>query len=568
MAEENNQDNQYIIELIEGNKLSKKKKFNIYYFDSPTSEINLDFSTQFENQSNFTIFKNFKEYTICVFTQTIDFESQVTINYINLYIFDNTFNSNKMIKIPFPLLNNKIITKKKNENKNFINVIYESIDEKNGFLFLVIVNEAFILNLYKNDEGDIKYKKIFQNNKKKDLNTKNNIIYLSHNINYDKKILEFVTIIKPINIFTIYIINYNDDYKVEIQNYNLEEQYRNKLQLNRFYTSKSEYYLFCENNNIPYILYKNINKQEFKVKRIILENYPEINLLKKPFSIIQNKKTKNLILYTETNNKTNNIICQIGVYELSIDLNIIKVQKLQEINLIAENFKLQFQYFPNHNYIYFSDKHFLFFITDENSNLIKQIYKIKISDDKSYFKFDINNYNNNIIILFYNINQQFDILLYEMKIENENNNDKDNDDDYENINEKKIEIEKLFYNDKEENEEKKMEMKIQNSLNLNLEIDKIINQKIEIYQKKLNYLFTNYKRIEQNQFNNIQIISNLEKKLLEIKQIQINKNEQILNQNNINFQNNINQLFNQNQELNQEIYLNKSSSSQSSNEQN
>ena len=223
-----------------------------------------------------------------------------------------------MIKIPFPLLNNKIITKKKNENKNFINVIYESIDEKNGFLFLVIVNEAFILNLYKNDEGDIKYKKIFQNNKKKDLNTKNNIIYLSHNINYDKKILEFVTIIKPINTFTIYIINYNDDYKVEIQNYNLEEQYRNKLQLNRFYTSKSEYYLFCENNNIPYILYKNINKQEFKVKRIILENYPEINLLKKPFSIIQNKKTKNLILYTETNNKTNNIICQIGVYELSI----------------------------------------------------------------------------------------------------------------------------------------------------------------------------------------------------------------------------------------------------------
>jgi hypothetical protein len=103
---------------------------------------------------------------------------------------------------------------------------------------------------------------------------------------------------------------------------------------------------------------------------------------------------------------------------------------------------------------------------------------------------------------------------------------------------------------------------------LNFEIDKIINQKIEIYQKKLNYLFTNYKRIEQNQFNNIQIISNLEKKLLEIKQIQINKNEQILNQNNINFQNNINQLFNQNQELNQEIFLNKSSSSQSSNEQN
>ena len=69
----------------------------------------------------------------------------------------------------------------------------------------------------------------------------------------------------------------------------------------------------------------------------------------------------------------------------------------------------------------------------------------------------------------------------------------------------------------------------------------------------------------QNQSNNIKLLSNLEKKLLEIKQIQINKNEQI-KQKNINFQNNLNKLFNQNPKSNQEILLNKSSSSQSSND--
>jgi hypothetical protein len=166
MEKEDNQDNQYIIELIEGNRLSKKKKLNINFVDNPSSEIKLDFTNQFENESNFTCFKNFKEYTFCAFTQTNNFENYVNINYINLYIFDNTFNTNKMIKIPFPQLNNKTISKKKFENKNFVNIIYESIDEKNGFLFFVIVNEAYILNIYKNDEGYIKYKKIFQNNKK------------------------------------------------------------------------------------------------------------------------------------------------------------------------------------------------------------------------------------------------------------------------------------------------------------------------------------------------------------------------------------------------------------------
>ncbi len=568
MEKEDNQDNQYTIELIEGNRLSKKKIFNINYFDNPTSEIKLDFTNQFENESNFTCFKNFKEYTFCAFTQTNNFENYVNINYINLYIFDNTFNTNKMIKIPFPQLNNKTISKKKFENKNFVNIIYESIDEKNGFLFFVIVNEAYILNIYKNDEGYIKYKKIFQNNKKNDLNKKNNIFYLGHNIYYDKKILEFVTIIKPINSFIIYNINYNDDYKVEIQNYNLENHYKNKLQLNRFYTSKSDYYLFCENNNISYILYKNINKQEFKVKKIVYDNYPEINLLKKPFSIIQNKITKNLFLYTEITNKTNNIFCSIGVYELCFDSNIFKAQKLQEINLIAENFEIKYQYFPNHNYIYFLDKHFLFLIVDENSNLINQIYKIKINEDKLYNIFEINNYNNNILLLFYNQNHKFDILLYEMKIENKIQNDNENDN--ENINENKNKIDKLFYNnneyiENEEKKEKKSEKKIENISNLNFEIDKIINQKIEIYEKKFNYLFYNYYKIEQNQSNNIKLLSNLEKKLLEIKQIQINKNEQI-KQKNINFQNNLNKLFNQNPKSNQEILLNKSSSSQSSND--
>ena len=340
------------------------------------------------------------------------------------------------------------------------------------------------------------------------------------------------------------------------------------MQLNRFYTSKSEYYLFCENNNNSYILYKNINKKEFKVKKIVCEKYPEINLLKKPFSIIQNKITKNLILYTEITNKTNNNFCSIGVYELFFDSNIFQVQKLQEINLISENFEIKYQYFPNHNYIYFLDKHFLFLIVDENSSLINQIYKIKINEDKLYSIFEINNYNNNIALLFYNKNQTFDILLYEMKIENkiENNNDSDN----ENINENKKEIEKLFYNnDYDENAEKKEKKfeKKNEKLDLKSEINKIMNQKIEIYEKKLNYLCYNYCKIKQNQFNNIELISNLEKKLLEIKQIQINKKEQI-QLNNFNFQNSLNQLFNQNQKLNQEILLNKSSSSQSSNDQN
>ena len=567
MEKEDNQDNQYIIELIEGNRLSKKKKLNINFVDNPSSEIKLDFTNQFENESNFTCFKNFKEYTFCVFTQNINYENYVNLHYVNLYIFDNTFNTNKIIKIPFPQLNNKSISKKKFENKNFVSIIYESIDEKNGFLFFVIVNEVYILNIYKNDEGYIKYKKIFQDNKKNDFNKKNNIFYLGHNIYYDKKLLEFVTIIKPINSFIIYNLNYNDC-KVEIQNYNLENQYRNQLQLNRFYTSKSEYYLFCENNNNSYILYKNINKKEFKVKKIVCEKYPEINLLKKPFSIIQNKITKNLILYTEITNKTNNNFCSIGVYELFFDSNIFQVQKLQEINLISENFEIKYQYFPNHNYIYFSDKHFLFLIVDENSSLINQIYKIKINEDKLYSIFEINNYNNNIALLFYNKNQTFDILLYEMKIENkiENNNDSDN----ENINEKKKEIEKLFYNnDYDENAEKKEKKfeKKNEKLDLKSEINKIMNQKIEIYEKKLNYLCYNYCKIKQNQFNNIELISNLEKKLLEIKQIQINKKEQI-QLNNFNFQNSLNQLFNQNQKLNQEILLNKSSSSQSSNDQN
>ncbi len=567
MEKEDNQDNQYIIELIEGNRLSKKKKLNINFVDNPSSEIKLDFTNQFENESNFTCFKNFKEYTFCVFTQNINYENYVNLHYVNLYIFDNTFNTNKIIKIPFPQLNNKSISKKKFENKNFVSIIYESIDEKNGFLFFVIVNEVYILNIYKNDEGSIKYKKIFQDNKKNDFNKKNNIFYLGHNIYYDKKLLEFVTIIKPINSFIIYNLNYNDC-KVEIQNYNLENQYRNQLQLNRFYTSKSEYYLFCENNNNSYILYKNINKKEFKVKKIVCEKYPEINLLKKPFSIIQNKITKNLILYTEITNKTNNNFCSIGVYELFFDSNIFQVQKLQEINLISENFEIKYQYFPNHNYIYFSDKHFLFLIVDENSSLINQIYKIKINEDKLYSIFEINNYNNNIALLFYNKNQTFDILLYEMKIENkiENNNDSDN----ENINENKKEIEKLFYNnDYDENAEKKEKKfeKKNEKLDLKSEINKIMNQKIEIYEKKLNYLCYNYCKIKQNQFNNIELISNLEKKLLEIKQIQINKKEQI-QLNNFNFQNSLNQLFNQNQKLNQEILLNKSSSSQSSNDQN
>jgi len=567
MEKEDNQDNQYIIELIEGNRLSKKKKLNINFVDNPSSEIKLDFTNQFENESNFTCFKNFKEYTFCVFTQNINYENYVNLHYVNLYIFDNTFNTNKIIKIPFPQLNNKSISKKKFENKNFVSIIYESIDEKNGFLFFVIVNEVYILNIYKNDEGYIKYKKIFQDNKKNDFNKKNNIFYLGHNIYYDKKLLEFVTIIKPINSFIIYNLNYNDC-KVEIQNYNLENQYRNQLQLNRFYTSKSEYYLFCENNNNSYILYKNINKKEFKVKKIVCEKYPEINLLKKPFSIIQNKITKNLILYTEITNKTNNNFCSIGVYELFFDSNIFQVQKLQEINLISENFEIKYQYFPNHNYIYFSDKHFLFLIVDENSSLINQIYKIKINEDKLYSIFEINNYNNNIALLFYNKNQTFDILLYEMKIENkiENNNDSDN----ENINENKKEIEKLFYNnDYDENAEKKEKKfeKKNEKLDLKSEINKIMNQKIEIYEKKLNYLCYNYCKIKQNQFNNIELISNLEKKLLEIKQIQINKKEQI-QLNNFNFQNSLNQLFNQNQKLNQEILLNKSSSSQSSNDQN
>ena len=567
MEKEDNQDNQYIIELIEGNRLSKKKKLNINFVDIPSSEIKLDFTNQFENESNFTCFKNFKEYTFCVFTQNINYENYVNLHYVNLYIFDNTFNTNKIIKIPFPQLNNKSISKKKFENKNFVSIIYESIDEKNGFLFFVIVNEVYILNIYKNDEGYIKYKKIFQDNKKNDFNKKNNIFYLGHNIYYDKKLLEFVTIIKPINSFIIYNLNYNDC-KVEIQNYNLENQYRNQLQLNRFYTSKSEYYLFCENNNNSYILYKNINKKEFKVKKIVCEKYPEINLLKKPFSIIQNKITKNLILYTEITNKTNNNFCSIGVYELFFDSNIFQVQKLQEINLISENFEIKYQYFPNHNYIYFSDKHFLFLIVDENSSLINQIYKIKINEDKLYSIFEINNYNNNIALLFYNKNQTFDILLYEMKIENkiENNNDSDN----ENINENKKEIEKLFYNnDYDENAEKKEKKfeKKNEKLDLKSEINKIMNQKIEIYEKKLNYLCYNYCKIKQNQFNNIELISNLEKKLLEIKQIQINKKEQI-QLNNFNFQNSLNQLFNQNQKLNQEILLNKSSSSQSSNDQN
>jgi hypothetical protein len=109
MEKEDNQDNQYTIELIEGNRLSKKKKLNINFVDNPSSEIKLDFTNQFENESNFTCFKNFKEYTFCAFTQTNNFENYVNINYINLYIFDNTFNTNKMIKIPFPQLNNKTI---------------------------------------------------------------------------------------------------------------------------------------------------------------------------------------------------------------------------------------------------------------------------------------------------------------------------------------------------------------------------------------------------------------------------------------------------------------------------
>jgi hypothetical protein len=155
-----------------------------------------------------------------------------------------------------------------------------------------------------------------------------------------------------------------------------------------------------------------------------------------------------------------------------------------------------------------------------------------------------------------------------MKIENKIQNDNENDN--ENINENKNKIDKLFYNnneyiENEEKKEKKSEKKIENISNLNFEIDKIINQKIEIYEKKFNYLFYNYYKIEQNQSNNIKLLSNLEKKLLEIKQIQINKNEQI-KQKNINFQNNLNKLFNQNPKSNQEILLNKSSSSQSSND--
>ena len=423
---------------------------------------------------------------------------------ITIIEYNSTNNKFQQIMINIPIKGDVKISKKIFFNQKFYFFDLIPIDNNKSFFILYLFEQLHFFKLYKKEEL-LKYNKI----KVKNFNKETSVSYISKNIIKNKNILEIELLLKPKNSFYFIPIDISDaNKKLEEKEYYLKDV-ENKNIFHKIIKSNCDMLIFTDKNtNQNYIVTKDNNSSEITMKELIINN-EENNKQHQNLTILFLFKISDKIYIIShiTNNKEEdeeNKYSVFGIY------NIIYVEKdnnynmelFQEIKILNNEGIKEYKFNMNNSnniFINYGMKLYIFYL--EKNGVIDMINLFQLDSNLNFDKIFYDKYQettllitilNNDIFCSKNIDEYFQDKKY---ISNENKNnieedDSNNEEKNESIDKKDLINEKL--NEKDEEDKQKSEIILQKLINennnsgINIEIDKIISQRIEFNAKKLN----------------------------------------------------------------------------------
>ena len=435
----------------------------------------------------------------------------IQLDTFNITIIEYDSNNNKFqqIMINIPIKGDVKISKKIFFNQKFYFFDLIPIDNNKSFFILYLLDQLHFFKLYKKEEL-LKYNKI----KVKNFNKETNVSYLGKNLIKNRNILEIELLLKPKNNFCFIPIDISDsNKKLEEKEYYLKEV-ENKNIFNKLIKSNCGIFILTDKNtNQNYIVTKDDNNNEIIMKELSINNIGDNQ--NKEFAILFLFKISDKIYIIshiannkEEENEQNNYSV-FGIYNAiySEKDNNYSMELFQQIKILNDDGIKEYKFNMNNSndiFINYGNKFYIFHL--ENNGLIDMINIFQLDSKLNFDKIFYDKYQEKtlLITIFNNdifCSKNIDEFLQKKKyILNKNNIEEDesnNEEQNESIDKKDLINDKL--NEKDEEGKQNSEMKLQKLINennysgINIEIEKIISQRIEFHVNKLNKLTRDYK---------------------------------------------------------------------------
>ena len=426
------------------------------------------------------------------------------------------------ICINIPVKGEKIISKKNFFNLNFFFYDYIKVDEIKNYLIIYIFEQLHIFKIYEKNDT-LKYNKIKVKNFTNQ--SKITVMYLGANILKKENILEIGLLLKPVNSFLFLPIDISDkNIKLEEKEYTIDkEKYKNILtKFKRSYCGK---YIFTDKEtNQKYLLYKDENNNEMIVKELEINHIWNNNSNKKEFFYLYNVEYKNYIIAEiPPKNDEQNIsnYLSLGIFNViyNKENDIYNIQLNQEIKIKNESGIKDYNIGINSsNCISINIEEILYLINLDKNGCVDSVNNFQLNSKnlgiirkyyEKYQEWSILAFYINEKIYFSKFSDEFNkigkcLKKYEQKNENINKDEEDkniiinkneeNEDEYEEEKEEKEKskiIEKINKK-KNKNKIKQNEEEMEEDEDMQDEmkqlVEKIINDKMEIYKKKIEKL--------------------------------------------------------------------------------
>lgn len=449
------------------------------------------FEIKTKNNQNFTLnkMKNCGKYIIAVFSKfNLHNEDTVSIEDFVLKISNFTTLATTKINLSVPI--KKMIFRSFGQSK-FVNFSYVEFSNKKGILFLILFRAIYFYKISES-KNEIKYENICTENRNDD----SFVFFLGCESQKDSH--TFHLLVKPSNTFLAFIFKNENG----IINYEKKEEPCKSLpyKLERFTLTTSFFSLFVEKEDNLYVL---INKNTFQTNIIKCP----VNLSLHSFFIFPNALNE-FFLFTDV--KDGNVI-MINIFKLVNESTInYESHLIQTIKItINTNTRYVFNMTNGDNFDIFIGDQFLIFLLDQYKKEVSKIFKINLVHSFASKKFDLSLSNNE---------KETKILLSVFKDDfiaftEINTTKKTNIHTFlpppfaSSLIDNTEEIDKIFKETKKKISEEEINI-------IGQKIDKALNEKIEIVEKKLeskygtvlDLLNKQYKMIETlNTQNNIKL---------------------------------------------------------------
>ena len=428
----------------------------------------------------------------------------IQLDSFNITIIEYDANNNKFkqIMINIPIKGDIKISKKIFFNQKFYFFDLIPIEDNKSFFILYIFDQLHFFKLYQKEE-QLKYNKV----KVKNFNKETNVIYIGKNIIKNENKLEIELLLKPKNSLYFIPIDISDaNKKLEEREYNLKEN-ENKNIFNKFIKSNCDMFIFTDKNtNQNYIVTKDDNSKEIIIKELCINNVGNDQSKELTILFLFKILDKIYIISHVTNNLEESEENKYHVFEIYNAFyaekdNNYSLELMQQIKILNDEGIKEYNFNMNNNnniFINFGRKFYIFHL--EKNGVIDLVNIFQLDSKLTFDKYFYDKYQEKTLLIIFLNNDIFskyiDEFLQEKKYilnENINNidkNDSNNEEQNESIDKEDLINDKLKEKDEEDklNSESKL-LKLINENNdskINMEIEKIILQRIEFHKKKLN----------------------------------------------------------------------------------